>query len=473
MTKRKIATLKPLADVTVPNAPLDNSILHEAVKFDEPVVYSANGNRNNDGKKFLKKIKKCLPYYGITELSALDYFPEEKIYVYRASCLSPFSRKRLGYNATSHAQTMSQMQSSSLADSVEEQETASKNVMSTTSYGKGFTDIQSQVSCLMESIEGQEMAPKNVMMVRSSYALLSRRHLVLNPQRLCHRYQPKQVNAHTELMWVNAYHYEAGNDVYVPAEAVFWPYESTDYDTESFFPSSSNGIASGGTYLEAIIHGLYEVIERHYLALIETGHATIHRLEDVDVPEFSMTNYNKNKTPAECVSLWVVINNDFSVNLPMIIGCLGVPNTTSLRGGFGGYASPLNIYGYGCSGTLSVSISRGLSEVFQTKACNRNDSDTKQDSGEYLRSLKTLPSRFRQQKVSSRPPLTVKTMKKQVVDKRFINLREELEFIVRWLHRNGFPDFYVTRLSRGLVDIPVVKVIVPGMLCPFIHRQVY
>ena len=47
----------------------------------------------------------------------------------------------------------------------------------------------------------------------------------------------------------------------VPAELVFLPYP-LDPDTPRYFGSSSNGLASGNSVLEASIHGLAEVIER-------------------------------------------------------------------------------------------------------------------------------------------------------------------------------------------------------------------
>ena len=59
--------------------------------------------------------------------------------------------------------------------------------------------------------------------------------------------------------WVRGWDLIAGEDVWVPLEAVTL---DTVFRKPPVFDVSSNGLASGNHLLEAIVHGLCEVIER-------------------------------------------------------------------------------------------------------------------------------------------------------------------------------------------------------------------
>ncbi len=59
---------------------------------------------------------------------------------------------------------------------------------------------------------------------------------------------------------------QAGGAIPLPAELVFVPYEVSE-SQQSFFGSSSNGLASGNSVSEATLHALLEVLERDVVAM--------------------------------------------------------------------------------------------------------------------------------------------------------------------------------------------------------------
>jgi ribosomal protein S12 methylthiotransferase accessory factor len=59
----------------------------------------------------------------------------------------------------------------------------------------------------------------------------------------------------------------------VPAELVFFPFQLPRAQT--FFGSSTNGLASGSTVVEATVHGLFEVIERDIASFRKLGAPSI------------------------------------------------------------------------------------------------------------------------------------------------------------------------------------------------------
>ena len=120
--------------------------------------------------------------------------------------------------------------------------------------------------------------------------------------------------------------------------------------------------------------------------------------------------------------------------------------------------------GQGCSSTVEISLERAVSEAFM--------SWTTAASG----SREDLAKPHARQKTGKIPiwelmkPANVNATLKQVtvsgVDRRFKNLHEEFQFIVRWLKRRGFGKIYLANMTRVGIDIPVVKAVVPGLEVP-------
>ena len=48
-------------------------------------------------------------------------------------------------------------------------------------------------------------------------------------------------------------------------------------------------------------------------------------------------------------------------------------------------------------------------------------------------------------------------------ERTFHDLQDEYQFLLRWLHRAGFPLVVLANLAREGIDIPVVRAVVPGL----------
>lgn len=71
-----------------------------------------------------------------------------------------------------------------------------------------------------------------------------------------HRWDPKD-----EVTWVAARELPSGRDIFVPASLVYLQFPRGRAE-DAFTPATSNGLAAGPTLEYAILHGLYECIER-------------------------------------------------------------------------------------------------------------------------------------------------------------------------------------------------------------------
>lgn len=132
--------------------------------------------------------------------------------------------------------------------------------------GKGESRLQCRVSAIAEGIE-RFCAEDNThrdRIVSASYRELSARHAVVHPR--CFNMPESLCFSEDEpLEWIDASRLDDGAACYVPACVVFYPYEpEIGRMLTRFF---TTGLAAGNDKLEAISHGLAEVIERDAAAL--------------------------------------------------------------------------------------------------------------------------------------------------------------------------------------------------------------
>jgi ribosomal protein S12 methylthiotransferase accessory factor len=131
------------------------------------------------------------------------------------------------------------------------------------SQGKGITPDLAKVSALMESIEmwhAEELAlPVTQARLRDMLPLLGYDpfELALRPRHLLH--------PGTMLEWVPATRLISDEPTFLPKALLHLDFTHRLALAPPLFVASSNGLASGNLLAEAILHGLYETIERDAL----------------------------------------------------------------------------------------------------------------------------------------------------------------------------------------------------------------
>lgn len=140
--------------------------------------------------------------------------------------------------------------------------------------GKGFTAEEAEVSAIMEGVERYSAEKGNHVTIFGSLAELSGKHLLLDPRRIILP-GAKQYSTSERLEWVQGSSLISGEDILVPAESVFHPYERDN----QLFRTNTNGLAVGNAMEEAVFHGLMEVIERDAWSLFEVDASGARDLE--------------------------------------------------------------------------------------------------------------------------------------------------------------------------------------------------
>lgn len=126
-----------------------------------------------------------------------------------------------------------------------------------TQQGKGLTSLAAKVSALMESLETWTAEHLALPVVRGSLRELAARAVDVR-QLPRHR---GRIDRDARWRWVRGFSLGGAREVLVPEQAVSLDTTSV-VGRQPLFDMSSNGLASGNVLVEAIVHGLCEVIER-------------------------------------------------------------------------------------------------------------------------------------------------------------------------------------------------------------------
>ena len=143
--------------------------------------------------------------------------------------------------------------------------------------GKGSDPLQARVSAMMEAVERFSAEYRADPMQLASYEEIGVAKAV-DPQDLI---LPRRLAMGEKVHWTVGWDLLNEEPVWVPANAVFYPYDSQGMVTPLFRPDP-NGLGAGNTREEAILHGLLEVVERDALSLATQADRLGERLVPAD-----------------------------------------------------------------------------------------------------------------------------------------------------------------------------------------------
>lgn len=393
-------------------APYPPLALRRGLERAEPIRHRENGNRAARPSQVLKRLEDIMPLVGATRVAEISQLADHAFPVFQCTRPAPWGHTSAG--------------------------------TTTGSQGKGVTALQARVSCLVETVEGYCLEPRNVRLIRGSYAFLRHQYAVADPRQFTHGLGVRPPRLREPFMWSEALCLGAGQGVLVPAELVYFDFLAADYATRSVFPCSTHGAGAGSTVLEAAVHGLYESIEGHYEASLESGTASVREVR-LGGSRLRRLPGGADLRRAMGVGCEVRLYTAWLPRLRNLPFFLCLVDTGEAR-----------FVGSGCCADVEVALHRALSEAFQamsaTYSGSREDLDDGEGEGEGWDPADRRPRR-----------ISYDDYRSAVVQRRFRDLRAEFRFLVRWLDAAGFPLIYLANLTRKGIDLPVVKVIVPGL----------
>jgi ribosomal protein S12 methylthiotransferase accessory factor len=311
------------------------------------------------------------------------------------------------------------------------------------SQGKGITPGLARVSAAMESIEVWH-AEQHLLSGRQASVAEMREHLVYSPFDL--PLAPRSILSNsTRLCWLPARTLSTDEYTWLPEDCV--RVDATDpFSWQSpLFSCSSNGLASGNSLQEALLHAAYELLERHARSVYRETPVYIDPASVTGVASDLITKYQNAEVALRIEDI------SRGANLP----CYEVLIWSREH--------PVCFGGWGCHRDADVALCRALTEAAQarvTTIAGARD-DIPDEAYTELR-----------QRLSLRNPLKLRGEQhafENVHSYADTSLEDDLAEVVQLLStRSGNSACWVD-LTHPDLGIPVVRVIAPGLDMPRGH----
>ena len=317
--------------------------------------------------------------------------------------------------------------------------------------GKGITKDHARASAMMEGFERYSAERQDSDEVTiAGLDEISDLGEYINPESLnLPKDFKKQSLDSMKLEWSPVKDIISDKEYYIPTNAIYHPYIHGN-DCESLFKSNTNGLASGNILEEAILHGIFEVIERDAWSIFELTHKNYAQI-DLDSIESDIVNDTIDRFESNGIKIKLM---DFTadINVPTIAA--SADDTVTRDAG-------LLTLGMGTHLDPEVAILRALTEVAQSRATQINGAredtvraDFAREAGyERMKRINKYYFREEDEKISL----------SSIENKSTTSITADLEIVKDELIANDIDKILYYDLTRPELDVSVVRVIIPEM----------
>lgn len=317
--------------------------------------------------------------------------------------------------------------------------------------GKGITKDHAKASAMMEGFERYSAEKQEVdETLIATTSEISQKGKYADPKtlNLPQKYEKEDISK-IPLEWNIATDLISGRVYYVPSNAVFHPYNHKN-NAQSLFKSNTNGLASGNILDEAILHGIFEVIERDAWSIFELTHKNYSQI-NLDSIESELINKIIDKFKSNGIKIKLM---DFTADIKIPTIAASADDTITKDAG-------LLTLGMGTHLDPEVAVLRALTEVAQSRTTQINGAredtvraDFAREAG-YERMKRINKYYFREEEKQSNF--------QDIENKSTTSIKEDLDIVKEELISNDIKQILYTNLTRPELNISVVRVIIPEM----------
>ena len=313
--------------------------------------------------------------------------------------------------------------------------------------GKGVTKEQAEASAVMESIERYSAEMRDTdEVVFGTYEQACEVMATVNPVDLILPIWALDRLEGAEIAWTPGWEMFRGEPIWVPACEAYYPYKP-DTDLQ-LFKFHTNGIAAGNTMEEAVLHATFELIERDAWSIAEYRNTPV---PDVVIDPDSVPGQLLEKFKAQGVEIHLKdLTSDVGVTT---IGAASDDVRTK-------DPEMLNI-GVGTHLNPEIAAIRAITEVAQSRA-------THKDGKKINAQLQRVTNEMGYEKIKeinriwyteSKRKVNLSDMRDEATD----DVLDDIELVFGKLVDAGFDSVIAVDLTRPELDVPAVKMIIPGM----------
>ncbi|WP_296884950.1 YcaO-related McrA-glycine thioamidation protein [uncultured Methanobrevibacter sp.] len=317
--------------------------------------------------------------------------------------------------------------------------------------GKGISVEHAKASAMMEGFERYSAEKQNENTVTGSISEISTKGNVIDIETLTLPKDFKKENIDSlNLEWNICHDLISGEDYYVPSNAIYHPYVSNDNTVQSLFKSNTNGLASGNSLDEALLHGMFEVIERDAWSIFELTHKNSSQIDldsiESDVVNDALLKFSENKINIKLMDLTA------DINVPTIAASA---DDTLLKD------AGLLTLGIGTHLDPEVAILRALTEVAQSRATQIHGAREDTVRADFARTagyerMKRINKHYFQEEDEK---IALSDIKNNSTD----SITKDIDIVLNELKANEIEHVLYYDLTRPELDVNVVRVIIPTM----------
>ncbi|MEN6573903.1 YcaO-related McrA-glycine thioamidation protein [Methanobacterium aggregans] len=313
--------------------------------------------------------------------------------------------------------------------------------------GKGATKTQAKASAMMESFERYSAEIHDSDREKIISGVFEEVDNALDPRSLIlpnTQFNPEE----SRLEWIKARDLKDEREYMVPANAVYHPYNLQD--SLKLFKSNTNGLASGNRIEEAVFHGMMEVVERDAWSIFEA-----HRSSK---PEIDCEN---TENPLIKDLLMKFRDAGINVKLMDLTADIKISTIAAVSDDPVLKDPALLTLGVGTHLDPEIAAIRALTEVAQSRATQIHG--TREDTVRAVFMRKAGYERMKRINKHWFGDSEETINLSEIKNRSGSSFREDISMAMKILRKCGFNDVLYSDLTRSNIEIPVVRVIIPGL----------
>ena len=317
--------------------------------------------------------------------------------------------------------------------------------------GKGINEEHAKASAMMEGFERYSAEKQDEMLFIGSLNDVSDMGNFIHPESLNLPNNFKKENLDSMILeWNIGHDLISDEEYYVPSNAVYHPYITENTSASPLFKSNTNGLASGNSLNEAILHGMFEVIERDAWSIFELTHKNSSQIDldsiESDLIKDMLLKFSKNEVDIKLMNLTA------DINVPTIAASA---DDTLLKD------AGLLTLGIGTHLNPEIAVIRALTEVAQSRATQIHGAREDTVRADFARTagyerMKRINKHYFEDDEN-------KISFEDIENNSTTSITRDINVVLEELERNEIERVVYCDLTRPELDVNVVRVVIPTM----------
>lgn len=320
--------------------------------------------------------------------------------------------------------------------------------------GKGITKDHAKASAMMEGFERYSAEKQDIDQEKISISAYNeiKNDSVLNPRDLLLPKSFENQNIEMQkLEWIEAEEIISESPILVPANAVFHPYipnREIKPCAMAMFKGNTNGLASGNVIEEAVLHGIFEVVERDAWSIFELTKRNKKQI-DLDTIE--------NDTVRELVEKFT--SQGIKIKLMDITADLKIPTIVASADDTVLKDAALLTLGVGTHLNPEIAAIRALSEVAQSRATQIHGTREDTVRADFMRKAgyENMKRTNKAYFVEEDEKINLSDIENKITG----SIKKDIEVSIEEVQKAGLDKVIYYDLTREEIGVNVARVIIP------------